>query len=231
MYRSPIRPCSTIGWPASSRISTRYPAPACRKCRSARRRAVGDEDVQHLGRADAVDDLHAVVGGEALADLSRQRLAGGRTQPQRHRFLRRQGGRGQHAGVAGRCAEEHARPALGPAPEDRLRRRPLGHQQHGRADRQREAQRVAQPVGEEELRRREAEVVLAQAELRLAVQLRGPVGVGVRVRRALGRRGADDTARKRSRRHGCGGGSIGAARPARPRSRRSRPAGSRRARR
>ena len=38
-------------------------------------RPVGDEDVQHLGRADAVDDVDAEMAPEALADLGRQRLA------------------------------------------------------------------------------------------------------------------------------------------------------------
>ena len=44
-------------------------------------RPVGDEDVQHLGRADAVDDVDAEMTLEALADLGRQRFAGGRNEP------------------------------------------------------------------------------------------------------------------------------------------------------
>jgi hypothetical protein len=38
--------------------------------------------VQHLGAADAVDDVHAEMALEALAQFGRQRLAGGRHQAQ-----------------------------------------------------------------------------------------------------------------------------------------------------
>ena len=48
--------------------------------------------------------------------------------------------------------------------EDGVRRRPLGHQHDGGAHAQREGQRVAQAVGEEELGGREADVALAQAQ-------------------------------------------------------------------
>ena len=47
-------------------------------------RTVGQEDVQHLGGADAVDQLAAEVRAEALAEFARQRLAGRRAQAQRH---------------------------------------------------------------------------------------------------------------------------------------------------
>ena len=45
--------------------------------------------------------------------------------------------------------------------------------------RERKGQRVAEAVGEEELGGREADVVFAQSEDRLAVELDGPIGVGV----------------------------------------------------
>jgi hypothetical protein len=45
---------------------------------------VGQEDVQHLGGADAVHDVHAEVALEALAQFGRQRLAGRRHQAQGH---------------------------------------------------------------------------------------------------------------------------------------------------
>ena len=105
----------------------------------------------------------------------------------------RQVRRGEHAGEAGRRAVEHggldAADAAGPALEGRVGRRPLGHQQHGGAHAQREGQRIAQAVGEEQLGGGEADVVLGQAEHALAVQLAGPVGVGVRMHRALGAAG------------------------------------------
>jgi hypothetical protein len=94
---------------------------------------------------------------------------------------------------SGRGAVEHRRLHAGlrvgraePAFERGVRRGALAHQDRGGADRHREGQPVAQPVGEEELGRREAHVVLGQRQHTLAVQLGGPVGVGVGMHRALG---------------------------------------------
>jgi hypothetical protein len=103
---------------------------------------------------------------EALAELGRQRLAGRRHQAQRH--VVRAGRRGgQHAGKAGGGAVEHGRLDAAdpprPALEGGVGRRALGHQQRGGAHAQREAQRIAQAVGEEQLGGREADVVLGQA--------------------------------------------------------------------
>jgi hypothetical protein len=137
---------------------------------------VADEDVQHLGAADAVDDVDAEVALEALAQFGRQRFAGRRHQAQRHvSSTRRQVGVRQHAGKAGGGAVEHrglepARPRP-PALEGGVGRGPLAHQQRGGAHAHREGQRIAQAVGEEQLGGREADVVLAQAQHALAVQL------------------------------------------------------------
>ena len=61
--------------------------------------------------------------------------------------------------------------------EHRVGRRPAGEQHRGRADRHREGQRIAEPVGEEQLRRRIDHVVLAHAERLLREQLaRSPSG-------------------------------------------------------
>jgi pimeloyl-ACP methyl ester carboxylesterase len=49
------------------------------------------------------------VALEALADLARQRFAGRRAHAQGDRALRRQGRRREHAGEAGRRAEEDGR--------------------------------------------------------------------------------------------------------------------------
>src|SRR5690606_37121824 len=67
--------------------------------------AVGDEHVQHLGRADAVDDRAAVALGEALADLARERLARGRAQAQPDLRAVRRVRRREHPRIAGRRAE------------------------------------------------------------------------------------------------------------------------------
>ena len=126
---------------------------------------------------------------EPLADLRGQRLAGRGDESQRDVLAARQPGRGQHAGEAGRRAVEHrglhAADAAGEPLERGVGRGPLGHQQHGGADAHRERERIAEAVGEEELGRGEAHVALGEAEDGLAVELAGPVGIGVRVHRAL----------------------------------------------
>ena len=70
-------------------------------------------------------------------------------------------------------AVEDRRLVLAQPREDRGRRGPLGHQHRRGADRQRKREAVAETVGEEQLRRREDDVVLADAEDRLRVELGG----------------------------------------------------------
>ena len=198
--------------------------------------AVGKEDVQHLGRADAVDHLAAVVRLEALADLLRQRLARGRTQAKRHGVALRQLGRGEHARVSRGRAEEQRRLRFGPALEDRLRRGPLRHEQHARAGGKRKGERVAEPVGEEELRRGKAQVALRHAEHAAPVELRRPVGIAVRVDGPLGPAGGARRiqpepgvvrSRRRGRRRGCVRRKRIAQRTAHGRARGQRPLGPR----
>ncbi len=131
-----------------------------------------------------------IVRAEALAQFGRQRLAGRRAQAQRDLAFLRQLGRSQHAGEAGGSAEEDRRlrvcDAAEPTLESGIRRGPLGHQDRGRAHAHRERQAVAQAVGEEQLGGGEADIALADAEQALAVELGRPVGIGVRMHRALG---------------------------------------------
>ncbi len=127
--------------------------------------------------------------GEALADVARQRLAGRRAHAHARRGARRQLGRRKHRRVQRRDAVEHRGPLLEDAAEHRLRRGALGHQDRRRTRRQRERQRVAQPVREEELRRGEADVVLGEPQDVLRVQHVGPVRVGMRVDGAFRRAG------------------------------------------
>ena len=96
-----------------------------------------------------------------------------------------------------------------PALEDGLGRRPLGHQQRGGAHAHREAQRIAQAVGEEQLGGGEAHVVLAQLQHALAVQLGRPVRVGVRVHGALGAAGGARGIEPERRVVGAGGSAGG----------------------
>ena len=113
-----------------------------------------------------------------------QRLAGRRARSAaRPRSRAGSVGRREHAGEAGRRTEERSaspsgagslRP--GPALEHRVRAsaaRPSARTR--RADRERERQRVAEAVREEELRRREADVASREPEDALAVELGGPL--------------------------------------------------------
>ena len=174
---------------------------------------VGQEDVQHLGGADAVDDVDAEVRLEALAQLGRQRLAGRGHQPKRHLPARRQGRVGQHAGKARGGAVEHRRPEAGHAAGQALEggggRGALGHQQGGGAHAHGEGEGIAQAVGKEQLGRRKADVVLVQLQHALGVQLAGPVGVGVRVHRALGPAGGAAGIQPEGRVVGLGGRGLG----------------------
>ncbi len=71
--------------------------------------------------------------------------------------------------------------------DDRRRGGPLRHQHGRRTDRHRKRQRIAQTIREEELRGGVHDIVLAYAEHRLRIELRGQNEARVRVHRALGR--------------------------------------------
>ncbi len=147
--------------------------------------AVRQEDMQHLGRVQAVDDLAAEMGGETLADVPRQPSPPTSTAAAALR-ARRKVRRGQHARITSRRPEEHRHAASGPALEHRRRRRAPRHQHRRRPDAERKGQRIAEAIREEQLGRREQHVVLAQPEHRLAVQRRGPVQAGVVMHGPLG---------------------------------------------
>ena len=65
-------------------------------------RLVRQEDVEHLGRADAVNDLAAEMRFDMFADRRRQRLARRKAEPQVDGFPRRQVGCCKHARIARR---------------------------------------------------------------------------------------------------------------------------------
>ena len=69
--------------------------------------------------------------------------------------------------TVGRAPADFTAPAL----EGGVGRGALGHQNRGGAHAHREGQRVAQAIGEEQLGRGKADVVLGNAQHRLAVQL------------------------------------------------------------
>ena len=150
-------------------------------------RTIRQKDVQHLGRPQAVEDLHSEVLGPPLADVRGQRLAGRRTAAQSELASRRQVRARQQGSEQRRYTVEDRRLVLAQSCKDRRGRRPLRHQYRRCADRQRKRQPVVESVGEKQLRRRKHEIVLANAENRLRIELERLNQAGVHVQRALGR--------------------------------------------
>src|ERR1700677_3296427 len=113
--------------------------------------AVGQEDVQQLGHADAVQDVDAETSGPAFVERLRQGFAGRCGQADVSLDGVRVEVGAEHAGEEGGAGEEQGYPVL---------LHPLGHQvragrlrlQHGGgAHGEREQDRVPQAVGEERL--------------------------------------------------------------------------------
>jgi hypothetical protein len=105
----------------------------------------------------------------------------------------RQAGARQHRREQRRHAVEDRRPVAGEPREHGVGRRPLGHQYRGRSEGHRVGQRVAESVREEQLRGREHDVVLADADDGPAVQVSGVDQARVDVHRAF--RGAGRSGR------------------------------------
>ncbi len=148
---------------------------------------VRQERVEHLGRAEAVEHVDACDLAPALADMRGQGLAGGDAEPQAvgARALADVLVREQR-GVERRHAVENGRPVHAHDLEHAFGRRPVRPQHGGGADREREGQGVAEPVGKEQLGGGMHDVVLGDAENALAEQLRGRHQVGMDVLDALG---------------------------------------------
>ena len=148
-------------------------------------RAVAEEDVQHLRRADAVEDLGAGALLPALADVLRQRLAGrGRDAQRRQRVARPAPDRRAAARTAsarrrrssGGAAASRAAPS--PAPADPRTARRSRPPRAGTSARCRgRTRRTASPPSTRCRR--------ADAEDRQRVQRRGPDQRAVQVHRAL----------------------------------------------
>ena len=149
--------------------------------------AVGQEDVQRLARADAVEHRVAEAGGEAALQVGRQGLAGGDRRP--HRARTWTPGRS----VSSRPATKPglAKNSVGCSVRDELgdlgRGRPAGVEDRRGADRERERQRVAEPEGEEQLGDRQAAVVGSDREHLAGVRLGGGLRAAVAVHDALRR--------------------------------------------
>ena len=144
--------------------------------------------MQHLGRADPVEDVGAEPVAPPLADLLGERLSRGDADAQPVRSAGapvarvREDGREQ-----GRNAVEDRRPLLAQDAHHRIRGRAPFEQHHRRAHGERERHSVSQPVGEEELRGGEDDVVGAQLQHAFAVGLRRLHQILLQVHRAFGR--------------------------------------------
>ena len=119
--------------------------------------------MEHLGRADAVEDVDAEALAPALADV-RGSASPAEVQTRSAEPSARLAGSASSEAKSVGTPQKMVGCVLGEAARDGGRRRALGHEHGGRADAEREGERVAEAVGEEELRRREDEVVLADAE-------------------------------------------------------------------
>ena len=120
---------------------------------------VGDEDVQHLGRADAVEDRLAGLLRPFLEDRRRQRLAGRHRDAQRRQVGALVHGR-EHGAIGGRRGEADRRP-VGLDDLDHVRRRGVFQQRRRGAEAQRKDRQPAETEGEGERRRADEHVVRA----------------------------------------------------------------------
>ncbi len=148
---------------------------------------VGDEHVQDLGGADAVQHFHTEAIAPALVQLLGQRLARRDAEPEGRevepalRLLHL-----QHRRVQGRHAEEERRPVPGDQLEHGVGRRAV-RMEHGLAAHvEREVTGVAEAVGEEQLRRREDAVLLGHLEHLPRVRVAAVHHVVLEVNGALG---------------------------------------------
>ena len=152
-------------------------------------RPVGKKYVQHLGRTQAVEDLHAEMLGPAPAQVRRQRLARRCADAQSKFASLGQIRAREQRGIQGRHTVENTRLVPLQARKDARWRGPLGHQHRCGADRHRKGQRIAEAIGKEKFRRGKHDVVLANAEHRLRVKLGGLDKVRMQVHHALWRAG------------------------------------------
>ena len=126
----------------------------------------------------------------APIDVSRQRLAGRNAEAHRRKVEARRSIRDvEHRRIRRRHGEEQRRFAARGKLEDCFRQRPARIQDRRRADAEREIQRVAEPVGEEELGDRVCPLVLRDAQDVLAEMIAAERHVVVQMDRALGEAG------------------------------------------
>ncbi len=150
--------------------------------------AVGQEQVEGLGGADAVQDLHAGLALPLLAQAGGQGLARGVAQAQgRQVKARRAGLKGpQQEIVQGGHAEEQARPVPGDGLEELIRAGLAGEEHPGGSEKERQGQAGHEPVGKGHLAGREEHVACRDAQDRRAPGGGRAEQVGLGVGHALG---------------------------------------------
>ena len=147
--------------------------------------AVRQEDMQHLGRPDTVEDVDTGPGKPAFADGRRKRFARRNAKSQRRldpviAVTGRQHGREQCRHTA-----EQGRAFVGQDFQHPVRRGPSGKQQRRGADRHREGHGVAKTVGKEDLCRRIDKVILTNTQHLATIGIRGGAKAAMNVCDAL----------------------------------------------
>ena len=141
--------------------------------------------MEHLRRSDPVDDLEPEALLPAVEGRRRQGLGGRHAQP--HGVERAVRLRVAHDRAVERGdGAEHGRPVGAQRLEDPLGAGRAAHQDGRGAEPERERQAVAEPVGVEELRGREDDVVLPEAQHLAGEVLAGDLDVVLEVHDALG---------------------------------------------
>ena len=121
--------------------------------------------MQHLGRSDAVEDLHAKPIAETREDRRRQRLPCRHGTPDAREIeIRRLALIAEQHRVMGRHGKEQRRPVSLDDVVDLRRRNRSGPENGGRADCQRKVHAVPESVREKQLRDAEAAIVCCDAE-------------------------------------------------------------------
>ena len=134
-----------------------------RRARATRPRPVGEDHEDGLRRAEPVEDLDAEARAPALVHLRRQALARGHAGAHRAERVGRQRG-AQHPRVERRHREEQRRPERRHGARDGVGLGPVLLQVRARAGEERDQQRVAERVSEEQLGGRERPVRLRGAQ-------------------------------------------------------------------
>ncbi len=148
--------------------------------------AVRQENVQHLGRAEPVEDVDAVTPTPAPRHIGRQRFPGRYAGAQTQFRPRRRGSARQEGRVEGRHPEQRRDGVPAQQVGYRLRRRAPRHQDGGGARRQRKRHGIAEAIGEKQFCHRIDQVVLGQPQYGRGIKFGRQARACLHMHRALG---------------------------------------------